>query len=952
MKLLSIGAAAIAATGCVGDSQAPENTSSTSGALSTRWSGTYTEVNVASSQMGGVVTSSSQSLTSWTVNDGNRGAQYGIRFPNGHSFWTGTGGQSVTCPNTYDWVRIDFSGVQSIDELDLYSLQDDGPNDPPTYSPTYAEGAVPTATTVTTQHGNINFHLSYCPQGVTCGATLNSGWVDVPINGNNLAIVTLPLSPVLATGIRVEVDCSQNYGGGASVVELEAWAQSGPAPGGYCPTEPPMILPGSGSNTGPVITGSSPTQIENDADVFWGSPFGFNAMDQAAVKADTHQQFVNANKLYLAHGVPGGSASGIGVWDLMRRSIAAAELYDRLAPIDPCRASHYLEYLRVIAEESLDWRDDKQGYPQDAFRLRVMAAWGAYDAELDGKWSDDLVVAGIVAYPMAAFAKRVALNPTSFSVGYQQDAIRFTTAVMQTYASFRPEMTSSTSTTVGGPVHFSTGDPWAYHISPPGYSTLACSDPSEPTQHDCQNHRGDAGNPEGWNEDSIFLKTIAEAASAADSPLYRNSSDPYKNTAISYLAVEGPAVIAKWVQFFDDYLNTATVKDCSCSQQSPYEHLPVLEYWSGDNADYYVWDKKYNTAGGLEIENLSHAQVTLESLAAIYEDKFALDTLLSAAGYADRVNLHPYILERFNTDFLRLMWNSSNETIASTVDGQSNVGDVGAAGTVMLSCVDAWAWQRNHDAMFNSPAYTSKWVSNEDDYAALIHHYSPNVTHTGLSAHDIGVGSNGKIWITTTTVYDSYGNYTIARWDNNAWTTMPGAAVRVAVDPSGNAWVVNSAGQIYQWKLVLGGRFNIWQWVQQPGGAYDIGIGADGSVWVIGAAGNTYKWNGSGWTGMGGGGNATHIAVDPSGYAWVTKSDTSIWRFNGSSWVQVPGGYGTDISVRPDGTVAVIATDNSVIWWTGAIWVLSDASSPAVALSGGPDHLWVVNSSGQILEEM
>ena len=688
----------------------------------------------------------------------------------------------------------------------------------------------------------------------------------------------------------------------------------------------------------PVITGTSPDQIRNDSDVFWGSYFGFNGLDQAAVRADTHQQFVSVHSA--------GNSTVIGVWDLSRRTVAAAQLYDRLAPIDPCRASHYLEYLRVVADESLNWRDDHQGYPADASRQRVMAGWGAYDPELDSRWSDDLVVAGLMAYPMAAFAKRVAVNPTLFSTSYQMDAIRFTTAVSQTYASFRPELTSASRATVGGPVHFSASDPWAYHISPPAYSTLACSNSA--TQHSCENYRGDAGHPEGWNEGALFMRTIAEASSAANSSLYRNSSDPYKNTAISYLAGEGPAAIAKWTQFFQDYLNTGVVAD----QNSSFYGNPMLEYWSGDHADYYVWNKKFDSAAGLEIENLPHAQVTLEGLAAIYENKFILDGLLSAAGYADRVNLHPYILERFNTDFLRLMYNTTNKTISGTVDGGGNQGDVGAAGTVMLSCVDAWAWQRNYNALFNPPAYTTKWGSNEDDYAALIRHYSPNITHAGLLAHDIGVGSDGTMWVITNTIFDSYGNYTIARWNNNAWTTMPGAAARIAVGPSGSAWVVNAAGQIYRWSLTPSGTIWRWQWVQQPGAALDIGIGADGSVWVIGTDNNAYKWNGSNWSGVGGPGNATRIAVDQWGWAWVTKSDTSIWHYYRSNWVQVPGGFGSDIGIRPDGTVAVVATDNSVRWWTGAIWVLSDASTPAVALSGGPDHLWVVNSSGQILEEM
>lgn len=324
-----------------------------------------------------------------------------------------------------------------------------------------------------------------------------------------------------------------------------------------------------------------------------------------------------------------------------------------------------------------------------------MAAWGAYDAELDGKWSDDLYTAGLMSYPMAAFAKRVAANPSAFSASYQQDAVRFTTAVMWTYYSFRTEM------------HLSSSDSHAYHFSPTAYSTLVCSNPQ--TQSTCLHYKGDAGHPESWNENSILMRTLAEASSAANSDLYRNSTDPYKNTTIFYLTVEAPDLMAKWVQFFDDYLNSGD----------------RLRYWSGDNAAYYVWKKKSDpaTAGGQEIENTPHAQITIASLAVIYEDKAALDALLAAAGYSETVNVTPEILERFAVDFLRLIWNTDN-TVGDLVDGTAD-GTPGdnynqeVGGYVMLSPIDPWVWVRSHDSLAASVGFGyTKW--REDNWAALI----------------------------------------------------------------------------------------------------------------------------------------------------------------------------------------------------------------------------------------
>ena len=316
-----------------------------------------------------------------------------------------------------------------------------------------------------------------------------------------------------------------------------------------------------------------------------------------------------------------------------------------------------------------------------------MAGWGAISPERDNRWNVDIVTAGLFTYPMAAFAKRVAANPTAFSVGYQKDAIRFTTAVMQTYVSFRPEL------------YYSTSFPWAYHISPPGYSTLSCSNPLYTST--CNGYKSDAGNAEEWNEDIQFIRTLAEAASAADSSLYRNSTDPYKSTTISYLTSEAPDVIAKYVQFFDDNLSWH------------------VYYWSGDNAAYYVWDKGAAGAGSTLVEDAPHGQVTVSSLALILENKPLLDGMLSRAGFSDTINLSSVIMERFAVTFLRLLWNTDN-TIGDTVNGATD-GSAGlnwneeVGGFVTIAPYDSWVWQRAHDALF---AYPSKF--REDNYAALI----------------------------------------------------------------------------------------------------------------------------------------------------------------------------------------------------------------------------------------
>src|SRR5438309_9860232 len=128
------------------------------------------------------------------------------------------------------------------------------------------------------------------------------------------------------------------------------------------------------------------------------------------------------------------------------------------------------------------------------------------------------------------------------------------------------------------------------------------------------------------------------------------------------------------------------------------------------------------------------------------------------------------------------------------------------------------------------------------------------------NATDIAVGANGVVWIIGN---DPAGaaDKNIYRWDGSAFEKMVGQAVRIAVDPNGKAWVVNSSGSIFRWIDT--------SWQDMPGKAIDIGIGARGEVWILEPNGSPSKWDGNNWRPIGGGG--FRIAVDPSGNPWVAN---------------------------------------------------------------------------------
>ena len=92
--------------------------------------------------------------------------------------------------------------------------------------------------------------------------------------------------------------------------------------------------------------------------------------------------------------------------------------------------------------------------------------------------------------------------------------------------------------------------------------------------------------------------------------------------------------------------------------------------------------------------------------------------------------------------------------------------------------------------------------------------------------------------------------------------------MRIAVDPSGQPWVVNSNNNLFQRRQ--NGTSGTWkQWT--TGTTQDVGIGADGSVWTLdkvvnGAAPPVRTLLGGKWVSVATGGS--HISVGPTGEPW------------------------------------------------------------------------------------
>ncbi len=226
------------------------------------------------------------------------------------------------------------------------------------------------------------------------------------------------------------------------------------------------------------------------------------------------------------------------------------------------------------------------------------------------------------------------------------------------------------------------------------------------------------------------------------------------------------------------------------------------------------------------------------------------------------------------------------------------------------------------------------WVINN---AHGIFHWSgkgwKHVSYSRSNATDIGVGSNGTVWMAGVDL--STKGPSIYRWMDNihSFVKVPGNAVKVDVNHYGIPWIVTISEDIFHWSNR--------RWNKVPGKAKDIGVGPNGDVFIIGTKKmvggyQIFKWKGNGWQLYPGA--AVRIDVDRNGNPWVINENGNIYKWNGMSWELLPG-LAVDISSGPK-TVWVIGTDNvpgghGIYRWDEQIKNWEKVPGGAVAISVG-----------------
>ena len=118
------------------------------------------------------------------------------------------------------------------------------------------------------------------------------------------------------------------------------------------------------------------------------------------------------------------------------------------------------------------------------------------------------------------------------------------------------------------------------------------------------------------------------------------------------------------------------------------------------------------------------------------------------------------------------------------------------------------------------------------------------------------------------------GGFGIWQWNGSAFVAVPGAGMRIAVNPIGMPWLINDQHQIF----ARDGA----NWILLPGAANDVGVGLDDTAWVTGTDGVPYYWAGTEFRALPGGatniGFGANIAADEDGLPWITNTFGNIFQ--------------------------------------------------------------------------
>ncbi len=158
-------------------------------------------VNVALASNGGTATASSTYSSGYAASGAINGDRRG-------QAWGADGGWNEATPNAWpDWLEVSFNGTKTLDEVDVFSVQDN-----------YPAPIEPTPTMTFSLYGLRTFEVQYWT---------GSTWLPVPggtTTNNTLVWRQFTFAPVATTKIRIWVTATPD--GWSRLVEVEAYASA------------------------------------------------------------------------------------------------------------------------------------------------------------------------------------------------------------------------------------------------------------------------------------------------------------------------------------------------------------------------------------------------------------------------------------------------------------------------------------------------------------------------------------------------------------------------------------------------------------------------------------------------------------------------------------------------------------------------------------------------------
>mmetsp|Transcript_16459 Transcript_16459/g.14151 ORF Transcript_16459/g.14151 Transcript_16459/m.14151 type:complete len:374 (+) Transcript_16459:7464-8585(+) len=177
---------------------------------------------------------------------------------------------------------------------------------------------------------------------------------------------------------------------------------------------------------------------------------------------------------------------------------------------------------------------------------------------------------------------------------------------------------------------------------------------------------------------------------------------------------------------------------------------------------------------------------------------------------------------------------------------------------------------------------------------------------------------------------------------------MSGAALRIAGGPKNKPWVVNAAGNVYQW--------NGQGWTHRSGvTAYDVGVSSNGDVWVTGADKEVYHYlpEQDVWNKIDGNVQARNIAVTPDGIPFICGYNNYIYQWKDNQWERPIGGAAFDIDIDSAGTINVIGTNRASYRYSGKNkrWEIGNGRNMATIAGDSEGGLYMIDTNKQILRQ-